>query len=63
VVQYKQQQQQQQRRQKFRILSYMFQIHHDDWEPTTVDRTAKGGCPIYYYEWNADDKTTGAGET
>ncbi|KAL3914313.1 MAG: hypothetical protein SGILL_006151 [Bacillariaceae sp.] len=35
----------------FRILSYMFKIH--DWEPTTVDRTAKGGCPIYYYEWNA----------
>ncbi|KAG7346000.1 methyltransferase type 11 domain containing protein [Nitzschia inconspicua] len=35
-----------------RILSYMFQIHHGDWEPTLVDRTAKGGCPIYYYEWN-----------
>ncbi|KAL3933953.1 MAG: hypothetical protein SGARI_003581 [Bacillariaceae sp.] len=35
----------------FRILSYMFKIH--DWEPTSVDRTAKGGCPIYYYEWNA----------
>ena len=35
--------------QSFRVLSYMFQIH--GWEPTKVDKTAKGGCPIYYYEW------------
>ncbi|KAG7365415.1 methyltransferase [Nitzschia inconspicua] len=41
---------------KLRILSYMFQIHHGDWEPTLVDRTAKGGCPIYYYEWNGVTK-------
>ena len=35
----------------FRILSYMFKIH--EWEPTTIDKTAKGGCPIYYYEWKS----------
>jgi hypothetical protein len=34
---------------KFRVLSYMFSIH--EWEPTIVDKTAKGGCPIYYYEF------------
>jgi len=33
----------------FRIVSYMFKIHA--WEPTSVDRTAKGGCPVYYYEF------------
>jgi precorrin-6B methylase 2 len=38
-----------QQRRNFQILSYMFQIH--GWEPTVVDRTSKGGCPIYYYEW------------
>eukprot|EP00529_Nitzschia_sp_RCC80_P028073 CAMPEP_0113458530 /NCGR_PEP_ID=MMETSP0014_2-20120614/9971_1 /TAXON_ID=2857 /ORGANISM="Nitzschia sp." /LENGTH=271 /DNA_ID=CAMNT_0000350059 /DNA_START=1512 /DNA_END=2327 /DNA_ORIENTATION=- /assembly_acc=CAM_ASM_000159 len=32
-----------------RILSYMFKLH--DWEPTKVDRTAKGGLPVYYYEF------------
>lgn len=41
----------QQEQRQFRILSYMFQIHHDQWEPALVDRTAKGGCPIYVYEW------------
>ena len=34
---------------RFRMLSYMFKIH--DWEPKIVDKTAKGGCPIYYYEF------------
>ena len=34
----------------FRVLSYMFKIH--DWEPTVVDKTAKGGCPVYLYEFN-----------
>lgn len=47
----------------FRILSYMFRIHHDNWEPTKVDRTAKGGCPIYYYEWNGKDTTVVSNET
>ena len=32
-----------------RILSYMFKLH--DWEPTKVDKTAKGGLPVYYYEF------------
>jgi precorrin-6B methylase 2 len=39
---------------RFQILSYMFRIH--EWEPTVIDRTAKGACPIYYYEWTP--KTT-----
>jgi hypothetical protein len=34
---------------RFRMLSYMFKIH--DWEPKIVDKTAKGGCPVYYYEF------------
>jgi hypothetical protein len=34
---------------RFRMLSYMFKIH--DWEPKVVDKTAKGGCPVYYYEF------------
>jgi len=34
---------------RIRILTYMFKIH--DWEPILVDKTAKGGCPIYYYEF------------
>jgi hypothetical protein len=33
----------------FRILSYMFKIH--EWEPTMVDRTSKGDCPIYLYDY------------
>ncbi len=33
----------------FRVVSYMFQIR--EWEPTSVDRTARGGCPLYYYEF------------
>jgi hypothetical protein len=34
---------------RFRVLSYMFEIH--EWKPTIIDKTAKGGCPIYYYEF------------
>lgn len=37
----------------FRVLTYMFKIH--DWEPTVVDVTSKGGCPVYLYEFKADD--------
>jgi SAM-dependent methyltransferase len=37
----------------FRVLSYMFKIH--DWEPTVVDATCKGGCPVYLYKFKADD--------
>jgi SAM-dependent methyltransferase len=33
----------------FRVLSYMFKIH--EWEPTVIDSTAKGGCPVYFYEF------------
>lgn len=33
----------------FRVLSYMFKIHA--WQPTVVDATAKGGCPVYLYEF------------
>ena len=33
----------------FRILSYMFKIR--EWEPTLVDKTAKGAHPIYLYEF------------
>jgi SAM-dependent methyltransferase len=36
-------------RRKFQILSYMFELH--GWDATNVDRTTKGGCPIYHYEW------------
>lgn len=34
---------------KLRVLSYMFKIH--SWEPTMVDKTSKGECPIYLYEF------------
>lgn len=43
------------RQPKFRILSYMFPIHR--WDPALVDRTAKGRCPVYYYEWNGNAST------
>ncbi|CAJ1969392.1 unnamed protein product [Cylindrotheca closterium] len=33
----------------FRILSYMFQI--PEWDPSVVDRSSKGSCPIYLYEF------------
>ena len=33
---------------KLRVASYLFSI--PDWNPVTVDRSAKGGCPIYLYE-------------
>ncbi len=36
-------------RRSLRILSYMFKIHC--WEPTTIDKTAKAGCPIYLYDF------------
>jgi SAM-dependent methyltransferase len=36
---------------RFKVLSYMFKIH--DWEATTVDETAKGSCPVYYYDFGA----------
>eukprot|EP00980_Cylindrotheca_fusiformis_P006556 scaffold1384_cov116-Cylindrotheca_fusiformis.AAC.34 len=36
----------------FRILSYMFKIH--EWDPALVDRTSKGSCPIYLYEFLHD---------
>lgn len=35
----------------FRILSYMFKI--PEWDPALVDRTSKGSCPIYLYEFLA----------
>jgi SAM-dependent methyltransferase len=38
-----------------RILSYMFKLH--DWEPTKVDKTAKGGLPVYYYEFPPSNDT------
>ena len=31
-----------------RVASYMFSI--PDWTPVTIDRSAKGSCPIYLYE-------------
>mmetsp|Transcript_15352 Transcript_15352/g.33170 ORF Transcript_15352/g.33170 Transcript_15352/m.33170 type:complete len:657 (+) Transcript_15352:105-2075(+) len=31
-----------------RIVSYMFSV--PGWEPTKVDKSSKGGCPLYYYE-------------
>lgn len=33
---------------RFKVLSYMFKIR--EWEPTIVDETAKGSCPVYYYD-------------
>lgn len=33
----------------FRILSYMFKLK--EWEPTLIDRTTKGSCPIYLYDF------------
>mmetsp|Transcript_8985 Transcript_8985/g.18662 ORF Transcript_8985/g.18662 Transcript_8985/m.18662 type:complete len:224 (+) Transcript_8985:190-861(+) len=36
---------------RFKVLSYMFKIH--DWEATIIDETAKGSCPIYYYDFGA----------
>lgn len=33
---------------KFRIVSYMFRI--PGWKPAKVDRSSKGGCPLYLYE-------------
>jgi hypothetical protein len=32
----------------FRVVSYMFSI--PGWTPTKVDRSSKGGCPLYLYE-------------
>lgn len=42
-------QRRQEEKRDFRILSYMFKIH--EWEATTVDRTSKGDCPIYLYDF------------
>jgi precorrin-6B methylase 2 len=42
-------QRRQEEKRDFRILSYMFKIH--EWEPTIVDRTSKGDCPIYLYDF------------
>lgn len=33
----------------FCILSYMFKLH--DWDPTTVDKSAKAGLPLYFYDF------------
>ncbi len=33
---------------KFRIVSYMFRI--PGWKPAKVDKSSKGGCPLYLYE-------------
>lgn len=33
---------------KLRVASYIFSI--PEWTPVHVDRSAKGGCPIYLYE-------------
>jgi len=30
----------------------MFKIH--DWEATIIDETAKGSCPVYYYDFGGD---------
>jgi len=35
---------------RLQVLSYMFQIH--DWEATKTDETAKGSCPVYYYDFH-----------
>ena len=32
----------------FRVVSYMFSI--PGWTPSIVDRSSKGGCPLYLYE-------------
>ena len=32
----------------FRVVSYMFSI--SGWTPSRVDRSSKGGCPLYLYE-------------
>lgn len=32
----------------FRVVSYMFSI--PGWEPTKIDRSSKGNCPLYLYE-------------
>ena len=32
----------------FRVVSYMFSI--PGWTPSKVDRSSKGGCPLYLYE-------------
>jgi len=32
-----------------KVISYMFRIHA--WEPTMVDKTAKAGFSVYYYEF------------
>mmetsp|Transcript_8499 Transcript_8499/g.20898 ORF Transcript_8499/g.20898 Transcript_8499/m.20898 type:complete len:223 (+) Transcript_8499:182-850(+) len=36
---------------RFKVLSYMFKIH--EWEATIIDETAKGSCPVYYYDFGA----------
>lgn len=33
----------------FRILSYMFKI--PEWDPAVVDKSSKGSCPMYLYEF------------
>ncbi len=38
---------------RLKVLSYMFKIH--DWEATTIDETAKGSCPVYYYDIGGDE--------
>jgi len=37
---------------RLKVLSYMFKIH--DWEATIIDETAKGSCPVYYYDFGGD---------
>lgn len=34
---------------RLQVLSYMFGIH--DWKATEIDETAKGSCPVYYYDF------------
>lgn len=34
---------------RFRVLSYMFEVRY--WEATVVNETAKGSCPVYYYDF------------
>ncbi|VEU42643.1 unnamed protein product [Pseudo-nitzschia multistriata] len=34
---------------RLKVLSYMFKIH--DWEATKTDVSGKGGCPVYYYDF------------
>ncbi len=33
----------------FSVVAYMFQVH--GWEPILVDRTTKGGAPLYLYRF------------